>query len=365
MVNKEESEARSQVGNTRLSRKDFLARGSAFAMAAAVTGPGLTILSGCGSDSQQGGGGSQSLKLVSFLPSNNQLTRDVVPMWIDQVEEETGGSVTIEWVGPEAVPTEDQFQAVSDGVADIGFNVASFYTNQVPEGYTMYLSPYTPSEERETEYFDYLAKKHEEAGVTYLGRWLGNVPFYFWTNERINTLDGFEGVTFRSNPTYRPILSELGAEQIDIVPGEVYTSLERGIVEGYGWPILGAREQGWTEVTNFVLNEPFIDRNQNAAIFANPERFRSLSSETQEAIRHATVNFEPRMMQHFAQETDQEREALEQEGVEAIQLSEEDSERFQTLWLEIYWQMVEEDFPQQANRLKNMLQYSATGERTS
>jgi len=365
VVNSDRSRVGSQVAGTRLTRKSFLARGSAFAMAAAVTGPGLTILSGCGSGSQQGGDESQSLRLVSFLPSNNQLTRDVVPMWMDQVEEATEGAITIEWVGPEAIPTEDQFDAVSNGVADVGFNVASFYTNQVPEGYTMYLSPYSPSEERETEYFGYLAEKHEEAGVTYLGRWLGNVPFYFWTNERINTLDGFEGVTFRSNPTYRPILNELGAEQIDIVPGEVYTSLERGVVEGYGWPILGAREQGWTEVTNFVLDEPFIDRNQNASIFANSETFGSLSSEVQEAIRSATASFESQMMQHFSQETDREWEALEQEGVESLRLSGEDREQFQTLWLDIYWRMVEEDFPQQASRIKDMLQYGTAVERTS
>lgn len=168
---------------------------------------------GQGEGAQGGGEEAQTLKLVSFLPSNHQFTRDVIPMWIDMVEKETGGAVKIERIGPEAIPVEDQFDAVSDGVADIGLNVASFYTNQVPEGNTMYLSPYEPSEERDTEYFDYLSKKYEEAGVMYLGRWLGNAPFYFWTNERINTLDGFEGVTFRSTPTYRPILAELGAKQ--------------------------------------------------------------------------------------------------------------------------------------------------------
>ena len=35
-----------EAGGT--SRRQFLARGSAFAFAAAVTGPGLTLLSGCG-----------------------------------------------------------------------------------------------------------------------------------------------------------------------------------------------------------------------------------------------------------------------------------------------------------------------------
>jgi len=38
-----------------ISRRQFLARGSAFAFAAAVTGPGLTVLSGCGGGASSGG----------------------------------------------------------------------------------------------------------------------------------------------------------------------------------------------------------------------------------------------------------------------------------------------------------------------
>jgi len=37
-----------------MSRRRFLARGAAFAFAAAVTGPGLTVLSGCGGSSSGG-----------------------------------------------------------------------------------------------------------------------------------------------------------------------------------------------------------------------------------------------------------------------------------------------------------------------
>ena len=44
-----------------MSRWRFLARGAAFAFAAAVTGPGLTVLSGCG-----GSSGSAALKFWQF-----------------------------------------------------------------------------------------------------------------------------------------------------------------------------------------------------------------------------------------------------------------------------------------------------------
>lgn len=50
-------------GGAGMSRRQFLARGSAFAFAAAVTGPGLTLLSGCG-----GGGASSATVKIGWVP---------------------------------------------------------------------------------------------------------------------------------------------------------------------------------------------------------------------------------------------------------------------------------------------------------
>ena len=50
-----------------LSRRRFLAKGAAFTFAAAVTGPGLTLLSGCGGD--EGGGGGANLRWSMWADS--------------------------------------------------------------------------------------------------------------------------------------------------------------------------------------------------------------------------------------------------------------------------------------------------------
>ena len=40
-------------------------------------------------------------------------------------------------------------------------------------------------------------------------------------------------------------------------PGEVYTALERGVVDGYGWPITGIFDLGWHEKTKFRVDPGF------------------------------------------------------------------------------------------------------------
>ncbi len=40
-------------------------------------------------------------------------------------------------------------------------------------------------------------------------------------------------------------------------PGEVYTALERGVVDGYGWPITGIFDLGWHEKTKYRVDPGF------------------------------------------------------------------------------------------------------------
>ncbi len=317
----------------------------------------VAVACGGGSGGGGEGQGAQTLRLVSFIPSNDILTRDVVPMWIDMVEEGTGGEVTIEWIGgPESIPQADQFAAVRDGLVDINFNVAPYYTNEVPGILSVLLSPHTPAEERENGYFDYLTQMHEEAGAVYLGRWLSGFPFYFWTNAEIQTLEDFNGRSIRSNPQYHPVLLALGASPVDIGQADVYTGLERGVVEGFAWPLLGPREYGWTEVTSYVINEPFMA--ESGTITMSHDTFQSLSPENQEVIREATAEFEPEMRAYYVEQAEQEWAALEEAGVEAVKLSPEDSQRFQEMWKEAHWENLEGQAPDRVDELRDLLNNS-------
>lgn len=78
-----------------ISRRQFLASGATFAFAAAVTGPGLTILSSCGSEGGnggEGGGATGPLKFWQFhapggqVESREQWFVDTVDAWNEENE---------------------------------------------------------------------------------------------------------------------------------------------------------------------------------------------------------------------------------------------------------------------------------------
>ena len=49
----------------------------------------------------------------------------------------------------------------------------------------------------------------------------------------------------------------MGATVVQTPPGEVYTALERGVVDGYGWPITGIFDLGWHEKTKYRVDPGF------------------------------------------------------------------------------------------------------------
>ena len=82
------------------------------------------------------------------------------------------------------------------------------------------------------------------------------MPFHIYLNKKIDKLD-FTGLKIRVTPVYKDIVEAMGGTTVTTAPGEVYTALERGVVDGYGWPITGIFDLGWEKVTKYRMEPAF------------------------------------------------------------------------------------------------------------
>ena len=113
------------------------------------------------------------------------------------------------------------------------------------------------SELRKNGGFDYMAKLYaEKMNAIFLARHVDNNPFHLYLNKPITNPD-LTGLKIRITPVYRDFFQALGATVVQTPPGEVYTSLERGVVDGYGWPITGIFDLGWHEKTKYRVDPGF------------------------------------------------------------------------------------------------------------
>jgi TRAP-type transport system periplasmic protein len=208
--------------------------------------------------------------------------------FIEKVNNDGKGLIKINYIGgPRAVPPFEVGNAVRTRVIDMANVTGAFYTNLMPEADAFKLFGKPMTEQRKNGTWDYLNALHnQKLNAQYLARQFHNVPFHIYLNKRIDKID-FTGLKIRVTPVYRDVVEALGGTPITTAPGEVYTALERGVVDGYGWPVTGIFDLGWEKVTKFRMEPPFYSVEVN--VLVNLDTWKSLSQAQQRFLDDAAL----------------------------------------------------------------------------
>lgn len=293
------------------------------------------------------------MKAVGFLPKNHPYLA-MAAEWVKRVNEACKGELNINFVGgPEVIPGLEQVEALRKGVVQVTFNVTAYYGARMPAGGAFALSKLTPWDERRPGgFYDFFVKQHKEkVNAMYLGQWLHS-PFYFWLKDPLKTPQGLKGRKLRTTALYDRFMKALGAVPVTVNVPEVYTALKRGMVEGSGWPLLGPRQLGWTEVVKYVIDHPFF--NTNSTILMNLDSWNSLPSSVQAKVRGITIKFEPDMYAYFEDAMKKEWDELEKIGVKRIRFSAADAKYYLDTAYEVEWKALEKKVPELVSTLRKL-----------
>lgn len=217
------------------------------------------------------------LRAVASFQPGSEIERPFA-RFVEKVNAEGKGLVQINHMGgPSAIPPFEVGNSVSSGVIDMAFVTAAFYTNLLPEGDGLKLAERPIQELRKNGGWEYINELHnKKMNVWYLARTGDGVPFHLYVNKPVNKAD-LSGLTLRVTPVYRAFFDALNANSVQTAPSEVYTALERGVVDGYGWPIQGVLDLGWHEVTKARVDPGFYNVDVN--VLVNLDKWKSLSDE--------------------------------------------------------------------------------------
>jgi TRAP-type C4-dicarboxylate transport system substrate-binding protein len=259
-----------------------------------------------------------TLRGVTAFATNTTFSRPF-EAFVERVNETGKGIVQIDYVGgPEVVPTFELGNAVSSGVVDIANNTTAFYTNLVPLGDALHLATNTIQDQRDNGCFELIDALHQEQmNVKYLARTGDNIQFHLYLTKPIQDTD-LSGLTLRTTPVYRAMFEALGATPVRTAPGEVYTALERGAIDGYGWPVQGVMDLGWDEQTKYRVDPGFYQVDVNFLV--NLERWNELSEEAKAVLHEAALWTEEKNAENI--EINEAEAARQTEaGIEVIEFS--------------------------------------------
>jgi len=216
-----------------------------------------------------------TLKLVSAFPENQFYVKRTVD-WIADVNKDGKGLLQINFIGgPKAIPTFEVGNAVKTGVVDIGFSTGAFYTNVMPEADILKLSETSAAEQRKNGGYELINRIWaEKANMRYLARTVEFTPFHLYLNKKIDKPD-LTGLKIRITPVYREFFQSMNAQVMTTAPGEVYTALERGVIDGYGWPIHALFDLNWQEKTKYRVDPGFY--NAEVSLVMNLDKYKSLT----------------------------------------------------------------------------------------
>jgi len=256
--------------------------------------------------------------------------------------------------GPEAVPTASQGEAIRTGIVDMVFTTTSYYTGLVPEAEAAKLTQFHPWEERARGFNDFFNKLHEsKMNSFYLGRLGEDIPFQLYLNVKVSRPQDLKGLKIRVSPKYRAFMKALGATPVVIPPGDVYTALERHVVDGYVWPAVGIRDWGWEAVTKYIVGPGFY--NVDNVILINLDTWKSLPAHLQKLLLDSMVEAEHKIVAKMQSLLEKERPILVSKGLKVIEFSPADAKWYLDTAYSAGWDEIMSKCPEYGPKLKEFL----------
>jgi len=205
----------------------------------------------------------------------------------------TGDALSIEFFeGGALVPAGEVFGAVESGTIQAGADWPGYWA-----GRNSAFSPLatTASLFNAVDYVNWIQQWggrelyneiYGKFGMVYLPYGVTNNESGFRTNKKIETLADLEGMRLRlSGLEQGRLLEKLGGSQVSMAGGEIYQSLERGVIDGaeFSTPNVDF-SGGFQQVTKFWATPGW---HQSASVFGvmiNKASWDALSAETQEKL---------------------------------------------------------------------------------
>ena len=310
------------------------------ALAAAALAPALSIAQ------------EVTLRVVSAFPENQYYVKRTVE-WIDKANKEGKGVLQMNFIGgPKAIPTFEVGNAVKTGVVDMALTTGAFYTNLMPEADALKLAEVSAAEQRRNGAHDLINQIwQEKANMYYLARVVEFTPFHLYLNKKIDKPD-LTGLKIRITPVYRDFFQSMGAAVMTTAPGEVYTALERGVIDGYGWPIHALFDLNWQEKTRFRVDPGFY--NAEVSLVVNLDRWKSLPPAARDFLTRQALAYEGQN-EFWKSYNQNEARRQAQAGIQTISFDAETSRKYVQQANEVGWASIIKTCPQYGPHLRRLL----------
>lgn len=295
--------------------------------------------------------GKHKLRYIAFI-NRNTVWGKPYDFLAAEVERMSNGELVIEYAGgSDVISGFDAPEAIANGVFDMCHSANSYFAGAVPASISLASGTASVEQLRGSGALEaYGQMVDQQLGALFLGVPLSGVGYVFQVRGKPSDLAYFKGKKIRSIPLYDPILESLGAIPVTTSPAEAYTAMERGVVDGLGWPDIGLLDFKFYEQAKYIMLPTFYQL--RTATLINRNSFGSLPQPLQEVLVQASESADAIGAKWAKEKRDSEHAQMKDAGVEFVSLSAAQGEEFTKLTEEKLWAKIDELAPEDGARLK-------------
>jgi TRAP-type C4-dicarboxylate transport system substrate-binding protein len=284
-----------------------------------------------------------TLKVVTVFPRNHTFNIPVFEM-LNEVNAKGKGVLQFQYIGgPEAVPVTEQLAALQRGVFDIFVGPASYYDGQVPETGAHNASNKSAMQLRKDGALEVMNQAfNKKANAQYLAYLGSGYTFYIFLKQepKKNAAGGFDlqGLKVRGPSIYRPFYDTQGITAVNVQVPEMYSALERGVIEGIGFPLMGLTNFGWEKQVKYRLMPGFWQG--DIALVANLDTWKKLDGKQKDLLQKSAVDTERKAHEFFQQESRREEQKLAAAGMKDLQPSAAEGRKYAAAAHDSLWEQL-------------------------
>lgn len=228
------------------------------------------------------------LRFSSYLAPTHHM--QVSFQWVaDEIVKRANGRVQIKMYHSGSLHSAKQgFEAIRNNISD----VTIAYPQYDPTGFHLGLGGALPMKFRNAKiacrvmeelYPEFLKEEYEATGVM-LGYWGMSVPYTFVaTKKPVKTLQDLQGMKFRSSGgLHTDALKAIGAVPVMLPTPEIYSSIERGVIDGAFYTAVSGMSYHLYEVGKYISDVGIVS--MDLPIAMNPKTYRKLPPEVQDIM---------------------------------------------------------------------------------
>jgi TRAP-type C4-dicarboxylate transport system substrate-binding protein len=300
------------------------------------------------------GAQAADIRLLSSWDKTNPAVTTLAESFTKAVEAASKGNIKFIISGPETVPPFEQLQPAATGVFQMLFTHGIYHYGTSGLAVGMDAVRGDLEARRKSGMLEALDKHYQKLGLKLVALPISATKgYHIVLRAPVGPAGDLQGRKIRGTPSYHSVINMLGASPVVLPGGEVYSALEKGVVDGAAWPASGILGMRWYEVAKYMLRPSF--GLSHYLFLVNLNTWNRLGEADRDIILAEGRKVEEVWFKEYDRMVQDEEAALLQRGMQITEMGTPQKEKLQAAWAQAQWDLAEKKSGQEAKDLHELL----------